>query len=72
MDENQQILLMQICILRALARKHSISLKQAAEIFRNNDVLHFIREGFGIFHVEGDEAVLEDVEEYLKSRGGVQ
>ena len=72
MNENQQILLMQIRLLRAVARKYSLSLKQAVEVFKSNDVLHFIREGFGIFHVEGDDAVLEDVEEYLRSKGGVE
>ncbi|MBQ2559844.1 MAG: hypothetical protein II565_04580, partial [Fibrobacter sp.] len=28
-----------------------------------------MREGFGIFHVEGDEAVFEDVKSYLKFKG---
>ena len=33
------------------------------------DVLRYIRECFGIFHVEGDEAVFEDVKAYLKAKG---
>lgn len=69
MNETQQILFMQIRILRMLAEKYSLSLKQAAEIFGQYDVLHFIREGFGIFHVEGDEAVFEEVKAYLQSKG---
>ena len=33
------------------------------------DVLTFIREGFWVFHVEGDEAVFEEVKSYLQAKG---
>lgn len=69
MDESQQILFMQIRILRMMAEKYSLSLKQVAEIFGQYDVLTFIREGFGVFHVEGDEAVFEEVKSYLQAKG---
>ena len=69
MTQAQQILFMQIRLLRIMAEKYSLSLKEAAEIFRQYDVLPFIREGFGIFHVEGDEAVFEEVKDYLQSKG---
>ena len=69
MNESQQILFMQIRILRMMAERNSISLKQAAEIFGKYNVLTFIREGFGIFHVEGDEAVFDEVKTYLQSKG---
>lgn len=69
MNESQQILFMQIRILRMMAEKNSLSLKQAAEIFGQYKVLSFIREGFGIFHVESDEAVFEEVKAYLQSKG---
>lgn len=69
MTQAQQILFMQIRLLRIMAEKYSLSLKEAAEIFRQYDVLPFIRDGFGIFHVEGDEAVFEEVKAYLQSKG---
>ena len=69
MNEAQQILFMQIRILRMMAEKYSLSLKETAEIFGQYNVLPFIREGFGIFHVEGDEAVFEEVKGFLKSTG---
>lgn len=69
MNESQQILFMQIRILRMMAEKYSLSLKQVADIFGQYDVLTFIREGFGIFHVEGDEAVFEEVKAYLQVKG---
>ena len=69
MNEAQHILFMQIRSVRMMAEKYSMSLKEAAEIFGQYNVLPFIREGFGIFHVEGDEAVFEEVKGFLKSKG---
>ncbi len=69
MNEKQQILFMQIRILRMMAENYSLSLREAADIFGQYDVLPFIRESFGIFHVEGDEAVFEEVKSYLQSKG---
>lgn len=69
MNEAQQILFMQIRLLRMMAENYGLTLKQAAQIFAAYNVLPFIREGFGIFHVEGDEAVFEEVKGFLKSKG---
>ncbi len=69
MNESEQILFMQIRLLRMMAEKYGLTLKQAAKTFAEYNVLPFIREGFGIFHVEGDEAVFEEVKGFLKSKG---
>ena len=69
MNETEQILFMQIRLLRMMAEKYGLTLKQAAHTFAEYNVLPFIREGFGIFHVEGDEAVFEEVKGFLKSKG---
>jgi hypothetical protein len=69
MSEAEQILFMQIRILRMVSEKCGLSLKQAAQLFDTYNVLQFIREGFGIFHVEGDEAVFEEVRGFLKAKG---
>ena len=55
---------MQIRILRITAEKYGLSLKQAAELFEAYNVLPFIRKCFGIFHVEGDEAVSQKEPRY--------
>ena len=60
---------MQIRILRIAAQRFNLSLKEAAQLFKKFDVLRYIREGFGIFHVEGDEAVFEDVKSSQIQRG---
>ncbi len=69
MDEQQQILYMQVRILRMASERFGISLKEAAELFRKFDVLSYIRVGWGIFHTEGDEAVFVDIKQFLKSKG---
>ena len=69
MNEQQQILFMQVRILRIAAQRFNLSLKEAALLFKKFEVLRYIREGFGIFHVEGDEAIFEDVKSYLKFKG---
>lgn len=69
MDEERQILFMQIRMLRLAAERLQLSLKEAAELFEKFGALAFIRDGFGIFHVEGDEAVYDELCQYLKSKG---
>ncbi len=69
MNEQQQILYMQVRLLRMTSEKFGISLKETAELFRTFDVLSYIRVGWGIFHTEGDEAVFVDIKQYLKNKG---
>ena len=44
MNESEQILFMQIRLLRMMAEKYGLTLKQAAQIFAAYNVLPFIRE----------------------------
>lgn len=69
MNEQQQILYMQVRILRMASDRFGISLKEAAGLFRKYEVLSYIRVGWGIFHTEGDEAVFLDVRQFLKKKG---
>ncbi len=69
MNEEQQILFMQIRLIRMTSEKLGIPLKQTAELFEQFKVLSFIRDCWGIFHVEGDNAVYEEIREYLISKG---
>lgn len=69
MNEEQQILFMQIRLIRITSEKLGLSLKQTAELFDKFKVLPFIRNCWGIFHVEGDNAVYEEIKEYLISQG---
>ena len=38
-------------------------------MFKRVDVLRCIEKGYGIFHGEGDEAVLDNITEFLEGKG---
>ncbi len=69
MNERQQIIYMQTRIMRLASEEWNKPIAIIAELFAQYGVLRYIEECFGIFHVEGDEAVLEDVATYLKNKG---
>ena len=39
------------------------------ELFDRFRVLNYIEDNFGIFHTEGDNAVLDDIGRYLDGKG---
>ena len=52
---------MQTRIIRLASEEWHLSIEKIIEIFDKVDVLGYIETGYGIFHCEGDEAVLEDI-----------
>ena len=69
MNEEQQIIYMQARIVRLASEEWNMSIKAVVLLFAEFHALQFIRECFGIFHVEGDSAILEDVTAYLSNKG---
>ena len=69
MNEKSQIIFMQVRLLRLAAATWNISIKQVMNLFIQYDVLEYIEAGYGIFHCEGDEAILEDISKLLTSKG---
>lgn len=69
MSERQQIIYMQVRMMRLAAEEWKQPVEEVAGVFTRYDILQYIEDCFGIFHVEGDEAVLEDITVYLKNRG---
>lgn len=68
MSERQQIIYMQTRILRLASEKWCKPIELVSGLFTKYGILRYIEECFDMFHVEGDEAILEDVEAYLKNR----
>ena len=68
-SERKQITHMQVRIVRMATEKWNLSVAEVAKVFCQYQVFEYIRDYFGIFHVEGDEAVWEEIIPYLKSRG---
>jgi len=69
MEEKRQILFMQVRLLKMASEEFKLSLADTARLFKEYDVLGFIRELYGLFHMEGDLAIFEDIKVYLKSKG---
>lgn len=69
MSEKSQITFMQIRLIRLAAEEWNMSVEKIIDIFQKADVLGYIEVGFGIFHCEGDEAVLGDINKFLERKG---
>ena len=69
MNERQQITYMQVRLSRMASERWQKPLGCVMGIFSTYQVLEYIRDCFGIFHVQGDETNLDDVESYLKKKG---
>lgn len=69
MNERQQIIYMQTRMIRLASEEWSKPIETITDLFAKYNVLQYIEECFGIFHVEGDEAVLDDITTYLKNKG---
>ena len=69
MSEKAQITFMQTRLIRLASEEWHLSIEQIVDLFKKADVLGYIEKGYGIFHCEGDEAVLEDIAEVLDRKG---
>ncbi|WP_407399287.1 DUF3791 domain-containing protein [Anaerovibrio sp.] len=69
MNERTQIIFMQVRIIRLASKAWNMSINDVMRIFNKFDILGYIEAGFGIFHCEGDEAILEDISELLADKG---
>ena len=69
MSEKLQILYMQARIVRLASEEWNLTIKKVNELFKKNNVYHYIADLWGLFHVEGDYAVLDDIQLYLQSKG---
>lgn len=69
MSEERQITFMQARISQMASQRWGASLRQVMTLFCEHGVLEYIEDCFDYFHMEGDEAVLSDVADYLRKRG---
>lgn len=70
MGERQQITYMQTRITRMACRAWAMPMRDVVELFIKHDVMGYIERNFGLFHMEGDDAVFDDVSRYLLSKEG--
>lgn len=69
MSEKSQILFMQTRLIRLASEVWNMPIEKILNIFEQYNILDYIEVGYGIFHCEGDEAVLDDITELLERKG---
>ena len=69
MSKKSEIIFMQTRLIRLAAQEWKLSIEKVIDIFKKAEVLGYIEDGYGLFHCEGDRAVLEDVSEFIRRRG---
>ena len=69
MPEELQILYMQTRLVRLAAEKWHKTIDETNQLFLQYNIYHYIAEFWGLFHVESDDAVLEDIRNHMISRG---
>jgi hypothetical protein len=60
-----QILYMQAGIANLYMKKRNLSPKDFLKIDKEIDILGFIHEGYDVFHLMGDQGILDEIEEYV-------
>ncbi len=69
MSREAEITFMQTRLIRLASETWHLTIDEIIALFKKADVLGYIEQGYGIFHCEGDEAVLEDIKEMLRGKG---
>ncbi len=69
MSEKTEITFMQTRLIRLASEEWCLPIEKIVELFKRVDVLGYIEKGYGIFHCEGDEAVLDKITEFLEGKG---
>lgn len=72
MGEREQIVYMQVRIVRMYAASHALTLAQAARTFDEAGAFRYISDCWGLFHIEGDDAILQDVESFMQTKGAAR
>jgi len=71
MEEQSQIIYMQTRLVRLAAQQWQKPYRDIVELFKMSGVFRYIAKMWGLFHIEGDLAVLDDIQQYLTSKGVV-
>ena len=69
MGDKAEITFMKTRMIRLASEEWQLPIDRIVEIFRKMNVFSYIEKGYGIFHCEGDEAVLDDIGEFLARKG---
>lgn len=71
MNESSEIVFMQARLLRLASEKWHMSIQDVNELFDKYNILKFIEDCYGVFHMEGDYAVFDEIKSVLKNKGAI-
>jgi hypothetical protein len=63
------LFMLQVRLFRMAQVKWDLTAKDCTKLFRDYEINDYIKTCYEEFHVQGDEANLEDIERYLKHKG---
>lgn len=69
MSEKSEIIFMQVRLLRLASEEWNISIQRVNELFDQYSILKFIEDCYGVFHMEGDYAVLDEIKTLMRNKG---
>ena len=61
-----EILYMQVRLTRQAAERWGVSIGDAARTFARHGVPQYIRQFYGLFHLQGDAANLDEIEQFIQ------
>lgn len=69
MSERAEIVFIQTRLLCPASEEWHMPIQKASDLFYRHGILKFIEDCYGVFHMEGDHAVFEEVKAVLKNKG---
>ena len=69
MSERGEIIFMQTRLLRLASEEWHMPIQKVNELFDQYSILKFIEDCYGVFHMEGDHAVFDEIKTVLKNKG---
>lgn len=69
MNESSEIVFMQVRLLRLASDEWHRSIQDVNILFDKYGIFEFIEDCYGVFHMEGDEAVFSEIRTLLKNKG---
>lgn len=66
-----EVLFMETRIFREFCRRNNVNAENGNGIFNTHQIWHYIESCYDTLHMNGDDYILNDIENILKSRGVV-
>ena len=57
-----------IFVIEIFKEKKDMSGKDVHELFEKNGVLKYLHDGYDVLHTQGEDWIINDIEEFLKAR----